>query len=65
MISRVVRLLLLSFIFSGCIRLVGKAGYYHQGSDDEAPQVKEAGFDTAKVFSSSKSTGSIEIAEKK
>lgn len=65
MISRVFRLMLIGLVFSGCIRLAGKAGYYHQGPDEDAPQVKEAGFDTAQMFPSSKSTGSIEIAEKK
>ena len=39
-------LLFLCFAFQGCIRLTGNAGYWRQGTDDEAPQVKQVGFDT-------------------
>lgn len=42
-------LILLMLIFSGCVRLTGKAGYWKQGPEDAEPQVKQAGFDTANL----------------
>ena len=33
-------------LLSGCIRLSGKAGYWHKGADDEYAKSKQVGFDT-------------------
>lgn len=43
-------LLLVCLIFTGgCIRVAGNAGYWTQGSEDEAPQGHQAGFDTQRL----------------
>ena len=34
---------------SGCIRLSGSAGFWHQGKENEAPKAKSVGFDTASL----------------
>ncbi len=36
----------LMVVFSGCVRLVGGAGYSYRGSEDASPQTKSVGFDT-------------------
>ena len=45
--------LLLFFIFPGCIRFAGKAGYVYQGPRDEAPKSRQIEFDTRKIISGS------------
>ena len=51
--------LLFVFIFSGCIRLQGKAGYWHQGSDEKGPAAKQVGFDTAEIIQRDRQEGNI------
>ncbi len=46
--------------FSGCIRLTGTAGYWHQGKDDEQPQGKSVTLDTNDVVYPNRAKGSIE-----
>ena len=52
---------ILLFALTGCIRVSGGAGYWHQGAEDEAPTVKQVGFDTDDVVHPNKTPGSIEI----
>ena len=54
----------LGSFFSGCIRLVGTAGYTKYGSEDEAPKTKSVTLDTQKIVpgsSSQSSSGSVDI----
>lgn len=50
----------LVFIFQGCVRLTGSAGYWKTTPDGEV-QSKQAGFDTANLVSKDKTTGNITI----
>ena len=45
------------FLISGCIRLVGKAGYYKQTPEETKQSV--VGFDTAKILEDKQTKGSI------
>ena len=45
------------FLISGCIRLVGKAGYYHETPEETKERV--VGFDTAKILEDKQTKGSI------
>ncbi len=47
-------------VFSSCVRVAGKAGYWKQGTEDEAPAVKQVGFDTQNLVDRNKAPGSIE-----
>ncbi len=47
-------------VFSSCVRVAGKAGYWKQGPEDEAPAVKQVGFDTQNLVDRNKAPGSIE-----
>lgn len=53
--------LLTSVLCIGCIRLSGGAGYYTQKNDEE-PQVKKVGFDTANL-NPNRPVGSITVAD--
>ena len=44
-------------LFSGCIRLVGKASYYKQTPEETKESV--VGFDTAKILEDKQTKGSI------
>ena len=45
----------------GCIRLFGKAGYTHQGADDEYPKTKQIGFDTKDLIQRDEPEGNITV----
>jgi hypothetical protein len=45
------------FLYSGCIRLVGKAGYYKETPEETKESV--VGFDTAKIMEDKQTKGSI------
>ena len=45
------------FLCSGCIRLVGKAGYYKKTPEETKESV--VGFDTAKILEDKQTRGSI------
>ena len=45
------------FLISGCVRLVGKAGYYKQTPEETKENV--VGFDTAKILEDKQTKGSI------
>ena len=44
---------------SGCIRLTGNAGYWHQGPNDEQPKSKQVGFDTNDYVPGTPAPGNI------
>ena len=46
-------------LLSGCVRITGNAGYWHQGPNDEAPKSKQAGFDTNDLVPGAPAPGSI------
>ncbi|HXV27595.1 MAG TPA: hypothetical protein VD913_01380, partial [bacterium] len=48
------------FVSAGCVRVAGKAGYWHQGAEDEEPKTKQVGFDTQNIVDRDKTPGSIE-----
>ena len=50
-------------LVSSCIRLVGTAGYTHQGSVDESPKTKSVSFDTQDVVQPNRAKGNITIAQ--
>jgi len=52
---------ILFFGLTGCVRVSGGAGYWHKGAEDEAPTVKQVGFDTDDLVHPNKTPGSIEI----
>ena len=52
-------IVILAAFAAGCIRLQGKAGYWHQGSEDESPKGKEIGFDTQNLVQQNRREGSI------
>jgi hypothetical protein len=52
-------LLIFAFLFSGCIRLTGSAGYWKKGSEDEAPKSKTVGFDTQDLVDPDRPKGNI------
>jgi hypothetical protein len=41
---------LMTLLLVGCLRINGSAGYWKQGTEDNAPEVHAAGFDTAKLI---------------
>ena len=45
------------FLLSGCIRLVGKAGYYKQTPEETKERV--VGFDTAQLLEEKQARGSV------
>ena len=49
--------ILVLFLLSGCIRLVGKAGYYKQTPEETKDSV--VGFDTAKILENKQAKGSM------
>jgi hypothetical protein len=49
-----------SFIFSGCVRVAGTAGYWHANAEGEA-QAKQVGFDTADLVPKGKDLGNISV----
>lgn len=55
-------LLVLGVFLSGCIRLSGKAGYWHKGPDDEYAKSKQVGFDTQKL-APGYTPGSVQMGE--
>ncbi len=59
--------LILSFLisFTGCIRLSGSAGYWHQGPNDEVPKTKQVGFDTQDIVAPDRPKGNITMGDQK
>ncbi len=57
-----VALVLICLAYSGCVRVAGTAGYWHQGPEDEEPQGKQVTLDSQKLVpsNSDKTQGSIE-----
>ncbi|MBI3307663.1 MAG: hypothetical protein HYZ84_07655 [Candidatus Omnitrophica bacterium] len=50
---------ILIICLAGCVRLQGKAGYWHQDEDDEYPKGKTVGFDTQDIVQRDRREGSI------
>lgn len=51
-------ILSLEFVFAGCVRLGGSAGYWKTGTDGETKS-QQVDFDTARFFPSDPTQGSI------
>jgi hypothetical protein len=60
--SLVIIFFLITSTLSGCIRLTGKAGYWHKGKEDEYAKSKQVGFDTQKFVPGS-TPGNIKMGE--
>lgn len=54
-------LLLLTSVFTGCIRFKAGAGYTYQEKDDETPKTKSVGFDTQDIVDPDRPKGNITV----
>ena len=58
--KKIASLLLVScLLFSGCVRVAGKTGYWYKGSEDEEAKAKQVGFDTQDLVDPNRAPGSI------
>ena len=48
---------------SGCIRLMGTAGYSYQGKEDDSSHSKQVTLDTEDIVNPNRAKGNIEVAE--
>ena len=49
------------FVFSGCIRLTGTAGYWHKDEDGEAAKGKSVTLDTNDLVNPDRTKGNIAV----
>ena len=57
MVKLLLVIMFVTFLFSGCVRLWGGAGYVKETPEEQTERV--VGFDTAKAFEQKQTKGSI------